>query len=468
MITKRLITTNGIATNAVQFFRFLAFAWLAFALTTPVKSFAQGVDPWSVSMPITLTGDGQDHVVFGTKAGATDGLDLGVDVLNPPPPPDRFDAFFQITHLFSNLTEDYRSTTVAANNWTFRITGTNGSSGTISWDASGFPTGPTPGKLEIRNGTTVLANMLAVNNLNFTGDQNLTIHYEAPQSQSCVTYNFSVATGAWYLVSLPVVPANGTLATLFPEAIAAFEWDYPTQNYVLVNSLVSGRAYWLLFLQASTAEICGQPFNSYTNNYTAQGWDMVGSVAQTSAVTDNPSGSVLAMFGWDPLTQSYTFLTPFTAQPQEGYWILIFSVPSAVSVGTGGPSVVARLNARTDLTVFYQKYGTLPPPPPSALTERKAELLPATFGLSQNYPNPFNPVTMIEYQLPEAGHVSLKIYDLGGREVRTLVDEEKPVGYHRVKWDAKDNFGQKLNSGVYLYRIQVGAYAQTRKVLLVK
>ena len=95
-------------------------------------------------------------------------------------------------------------------------------------------------------------------------------------------------------------------------------------------------------------------------------------------------------------------------------------------------------------------------------------LLPETYGLSQNYPNPFNPETIIEYQLPEAGRVSLKVYTIVGQEIRTLADGEKMAGYHQVIWDGKDNAGQRLASGVYLYRIQVGKFTQTKKVILLK
>ncbi|MCK6563062.1 T9SS type A sorting domain-containing protein, partial [bacterium] len=116
-----------------------------------------------------------------------------------------------------------------------------------------------------------------------------------------------------------------------------------------------------------------------------------------------------------------------------------------------------------------------PLPPDRVLQEEKPQI-PTVFGLSQNYPNPFNPETVIEYQLPLPGKVSLKIFNLLGREVRTLVDYEMPAGYHRVKWDGRDAAGRKLDSGVYLYKIRAGdpstgsgqGFVQTRKTLLLK
>jgi hypothetical protein len=89
--------------------------------------------------------------------------------------------------------------------------------------------------------------------------------------------------------------------------------------------------------------------------------------------------------------------------------------------------------------------------------------IPNRFELSQNYPNPFNPSTIISYQLSAVSHVSLKIYDVLGREVETLVNERQTAGSHSVAFNAAS-----LPSGVYLYRIQAGSYSKTMKLLLLK
>lgn len=99
--------------------------------------------------------------------------------------------------------------------------------------------------------------------------------------------------------------------------------------------------------------------------------------------------------------------------------------------------------------------------------------LPATFMLAQNFPNPFNPVTEIQYQLPAADHRSdqrtvLKVYNILGKEVRTLVNEEQPLGFYRVSWDGTDNLGQRVSSGIYIYRLQTGSFTATRKMALVQ
>ncbi len=86
-----------------------------------------------------------------------------------------------------------------------------------------------------------------------------------------------------------------------------------------------------------------------------------------------------------------------------------------------------------------------------------------SYDLFQNYPNPFNPATTINYQIPEDGMVILKIYDILGKEIKTLINEEKTTGMYEVNFDASD-----LASGVYVYRIQVNDYVSVKKMMLVK
>lgn len=96
-------------------------------------------------------------------------------------------------------------------------------------------------------------------------------------------------------------------------------------------------------------------------------------------------------------------------------------------------------------------------------------LIPKEFELSQNFPNPFNPTTTIRFGLPSSGKVSLQVYDLLGRLVATLLDEEpKETGFHIVTWNGQDNHGRAVASGLYIYQIIAGDFSQTRKMILVK
>ncbi len=91
------------------------------------------------------------------------------------------------------------------------------------------------------------------------------------------------------------------------------------------------------------------------------------------------------------------------------------------------------------------------------------------YALSQNYPNPFNPSTVINYQVADAGFISLKVYDILGKEVATLVDEEKSSGSYQVLFNAKEaNNGKELSSGVYFYTLKAGNFVQTKKMILIR
>ncbi|MFQ5823555.1 MAG: FlgD immunoglobulin-like domain containing protein [bacterium] len=94
--------------------------------------------------------------------------------------------------------------------------------------------------------------------------------------------------------------------------------------------------------------------------------------------------------------------------------------------------------------------------------------LPKSFVLHQNHPNPFNPTTTVRYDLPKAARVILRIYNLGGQEVKTLVDEVQSAGEKLVTWDARNRLDQMVSSGVYIYSLQVDNERQTRKMLLVR
>jgi len=94
--------------------------------------------------------------------------------------------------------------------------------------------------------------------------------------------------------------------------------------------------------------------------------------------------------------------------------------------------------------------------------------LPFTYELRQNHPNPFNPTTTIRFSLGATEKVKLEIFNVLGQKVRTLLDKHMTAGRHRVIWDAQNEVGHKLGSGIYFYRISAGDYVQTRKMILLK
>ena len=95
----------------------------------------------------------------------------------------------------------------------------------------------------------------------------------------------------------------------------------------------------------------------------------------------------------------------------------------------------------------------------TAVQEESREM-PEKYVLSQNYPNPFNPTTNIEFQIPNGGFVTLKVFDLLGKQVRTLLNTAMNAGSYRVTFD-----GNGLSSGMYFYRLQCGNFSSTKKLL---
>jgi hypothetical protein len=108
-------------------------------------------------------------------------------------------------------------------------------------------------------------------------------------------------------------------------------------------------------------------------------------------------------------------------------------------------------------------YGVYLLNPGNATAVKNSNTQLKSFILYQNYPNPFNPSTVISYQMPTAGHVVLKVYDILGRDVETLVDEEKSAGNYKLTFN-----GSRLASGMYFYQLKTGAYLQTKKLMLIK
>ncbi|MBI1931311.1 MAG: T9SS type A sorting domain-containing protein [Ignavibacteriales bacterium] len=93
----------------------------------------------------------------------------------------------------------------------------------------------------------------------------------------------------------------------------------------------------------------------------------------------------------------------------------------------------------------------------------QGSIIPTEFKLEQNYPNPFNPTTTIRYQIPVNKHVTIKVYDVLGKEVATLIDEYKPAGIYKLEFNASN-----FSSGVYFYKLIAGKYIDVKKMILLR
>ncbi len=98
----------------------------------------------------------------------------------------------------------------------------------------------------------------------------------------------------------------------------------------------------------------------------------------------------------------------------------------------------------------------------------KDQTLPVEFSLNQNYPNPFNPSTVISYSIPKAANVTVKIYDMLGREIKSLINDQQSSGIYHLTWNGDNNYGNKVSSGTYIYTIKAGEFYQAKKMILMK
>lgn len=112
--------------------------------------------------------------------------------------------------------------------------------------------------------------------------------------------------------------------------------------------------------------------------------------------------------------------------------------------------------------MYFELYGTSANSNVAGIAEGDGKL-PSTFGLNQNYPNPFNPSTNIGFKIPDFGFVSLKVYNVLGKEISTLVNKDMRPGYYNYKFD-----GLNLPSGIYYYKLTTKSYIETKKMLLLK
>jgi len=171
-----------------------------------------------------------------------------------------------------------------------------------------------------------------------------------------------------------------------------------------------------------------------------------------NSVSSDPPGLVTSQFfGYEG-----SYVTRDTIYPSKGYWVKVNQAGSLILSSAG-----AGLAKSSASHIRIVATSDLPPLPPA---ENAVTIdIPKQFALEQNYPNPFNPITVFRYQLPIDSKVTLKIYNLLGQEIKTLVDDWQDAGYKTVEWNASN-----FSSGVYFYRIHAGSFTQTKKLILMR
>ncbi|MCZ7610315.1 MAG: T9SS type A sorting domain-containing protein [Ignavibacterium sp.] len=175
------------------------------------------------------------------------------------------------------------------------------------------------------------------------------------------------------------------------------------------------------------------------------------------------SGDPVTNYGW---INTYAWdhrqmqnIGPFELDTDEEYEVFV-----AYSVGQGINALSSitegRVSAVISKKLYNSNFDTLSV---VSVEESETENIPQAFILNQNYPNPFNPSTIISWQSPVGSHQTLKIYDVLGNEIATLVEEYKPVGRYEVEWNASNH-----SSGVYFYQIRAEKFVETKKMILMQ
>ena len=176
--------------------------------------------------------------------------------------------------------------------------------------------------------------------------------------------------------------------------------------------------------------------------------------------------------GTDNLLGSAELAQPQVLAQSEGE-VSIAGYGDAVQKGELGVDLIFRPIAETEQSLIELTRGELSDDSfalnsVASLGAIEIETRPEVFALGNNYPNPFNPATTIKYQLPEATDVRLEIFNVVGQVVRTLVADPQDAGRYTVQWDATNDGGQPLSSGIYFYRLHAGEFQEVNKMLLLK
>jgi hypothetical protein len=209
----------------------------------------------------------------------------------------------------------------------------------------------------------------------------------------------------WNLVSNPVAGTDGALATLYPSAVSA-AYGYSPGGYATSPSLANGLGYWVKFpsTPGQHVQVGGSAILAETVAVSA-GWNLVGSISsglEVGSVGSDPPGLVSSQFfGYDG-----SYAASDSIVPGRAYWVKL-DAPGDLILSSGASIASAQ-------RITIRPTAELPPPPPSGT---EAARQPSAYSLAEAYPNPFNPTTTIRYALPEPAVVSLKVYDLVGREV---------------------------------------------------
>ncbi len=276
------------------------------------------------------------------------------------------------------------------------------------------------------------------------------------------SFNLNISEG-WNLISIPFLVQDNRKEIIYPTSnSSAFAYQ---GSYVSSDTILLGKGYWVKYRSDQINQLSGYSVDIETV-CVEKGWNMIGSISDSvadSTIISIPPQIITSQFFC--YISGSNYLTSTIIAPGQGYWIKTNQAGKLIL--SSSQEIVNRSSIKIISTTEK------PPQPPPA--QIKVNEIPKEFALRQNYPNPFNPSTVINYQLPIDSYVKLKVYNLLGQEVTSIVDEVQEAGYKSVEWNSDDLSGKSVASGVYVYRLEASSqadpsksFSQIRKMILMK
>ena len=260
-------------------------------------------------------------------------------------------------------------------------------------------------------------------------------------------------TVAWQEVSYDVTDGNHT-----------FKWEYSKD----VSDSSGSDCAWVDYIVFPTATVeVGDPVIAV--DMTDYDFGSV-TAGETQFTISNDGESILAgqisissesMFSVGLEGEEPTNQLNYSLDPEQDLNVIIYFNPIADEEYSSNIIITSNDSNNPQVVISVNGIG-------SGVSNVDDSLVPQITELQGNYPNPFNPETAIKYAVKEDGVVSLKIYNLKGQLVKSLVNEQVKAGRHSIVWNGKDNFGTDVATGIYLYRLETKTYNQTKKMMLMK
>lgn len=294
------------------------------------------------------------------------------------------------------------------------------------------------------------------------------------------TDSLDLAPG-WNLVGSISAPIPVSSVTVLGTTLVSPFYSFGGSGYSTASAIEPGLGYWVKSSSAGTLVLSsGSPVPAPVLDPLAK----VLAELNTLTFTDASGNQRTLLFGsatkngneffeLPPVPPAGIFDARFASQrmvttADEAIALASAIYPIAVRWNVTAPGDFAVLADGKEIPVHGEGSTTIARPAILSLRIGLNAELPREFHLSQNFPNPFNPTTTFRYALPVESHTSLIVYNILGEEVRTLVNEMQEAGFKAVEWNATNNSGQPVGSGVYFCRIQAGSFVQHRKMLLLK